>query len=598
MKLKTGFFSLLSLVCSASLAQAAPADLIWSNTNGFVSAAHCQINPVKNNPFYISQGKKSSSLDYTDLQNSRGVRQSYLLNRSLVRLKEDKKRSGYKSVDVIGISQTPKAPITKWFATRMDSGYLADSSLKNLQDYVIEIKSGVSAKEIPSVQIPTAGTFWQLAVEDGQTLGFTCKMKNTSVDYYMFNVFVTNQDQPVAHVGVSAEDTGIFKSIMTHLPSEADKILDSRMEEAPSDHRQSLETATHSGSVTAGLSPLEVAREAGEVLKSQKEELQQNINKPVDGTFATAKPISGTSQAAVKAQPTASATDDDDEEGDDDTLKAINSSQEYVVCINEDTLAVRDDSLSNVLFRAEKAETVLMTQSWDTPDKKVKNINGKDYTFVKVQFPERDGKNTGWLAQDYIRLEGQCSVTRKEETSTKMTPITQGGPIKNIDSEACCQFPTIKRPTHSYLSGMRRFKAGRSRGKRLHAACDLYRVHGEQAVSIADGKVITGLYYFYQGTYAMEVQYPGGTVARYGELTGKAAKGVSNGAKVTRGQTLGYIGTVNSGCCLPMLHFELYSGKGKGSLSTRGNKFQRRSDLMDPTKYLLKWEKKTFGTSY
>ncbi|HRO67587.1 MAG TPA: hypothetical protein PL182_08490, partial [Pseudobdellovibrionaceae bacterium] len=95
-----------------------------------------------------------------------------------------------------------------------------------------------------------------------------------------------------------------------------------------------------------------------------------------------------------------------------------------------------------------------------------------------------------------------------------------------------------------------------------------------------------------------EVQHPGGFIVRYGEVTGKKASNAGAGKSVKTGQTLGYIGTVNSKCCKPMLHFELYAGTKKGSLSTRGNKFQRRSDLMDPTKHLRKWEKMEFGTGY
>lgn len=606
MTFKAGFISLLSLVCSASIAQAAPPDFIWSNSEGFVSAANCQIVPVKNNPFFISEGKKASALDYTDLENSKGARQSYLLNRSLIRLKEGKARAGVKLIDVIGVSETPKAPVTKWFASRMDSGYLADSSVKDLANYVLEIKSGVAVKEIPSIKVPTVGSFWQLETENDQTMGFRCSVKGKTVDYYMFNVFVANQSQAVAKIGVSAEDTGIFKSILTHLPTEADKVLDSRMTEAPTEHRQSLESSSGAGSVAAVVtSPLEVAKTAGDAIKAQNEATEKNTNKPMEGV-ATAPAVSqaavpgnNVSQAVVDAAPMQNDGTDEEEE-EDATLNVINSRQEYVVCINEDTLAVRDEALSNVLFRAEKSESVLPFQSWDAADKKIKNINGKDYTFVKVQFPEREGQNVGWLAQDYVRLEGQCSTAKKpEESKGGMTPITPKGPVASIDSPACCDFPTIGRPKQSYLSGMRRFKAGRGGGKRLHAACDLYRVHGEQAVSLTEGKVVRGLYSFYQGTYALEVQYPGGFIARYGELTGKVVKNASTGAKVTRGQTLGYIGTVNSGCCAPMLHFEIYSGKSKGPLSTKGGtRFRRRVDLVDPTKHLLKWEKMKFGTSY
>jgi murein DD-endopeptidase MepM/ murein hydrolase activator NlpD len=107
--------------------------------------------------------------------------------------------------------------------------------------------------------------------------------------------------------------------------------------------------------------------------------------------------------------------------------------------------------------------------------------------------------------------------------------------------------------------------------------------------------VIRNLYYFYQGTYALEVKHAGGFIVRYGEITGKKAKEISEGGKVKQGQIVGYMGKVNSKCCEPMLHFELYTGKKTGSLSQRGkgNKYHRRSDLVDPTKYLLRWEQES-----
>ena len=46
-----------------------------------------------------------------------------------------------------------------------------------------------------------------------------------------------------------------------------------------------------------------------------------------------------------------------------------------------------------------------------------------------------------------------------------------------------------------------------------------------------------------------------------------------------------------------MLHFELFSGKGSGSLSG-GGEYKRRWDLLNPTERLRKWEKAKFGSNY
>ena len=134
---------------------------------------------------------------------------------------------------------------------------------------------------------------------------------------------------------------------------------------------------------------------------------------------------------------------------------------------------------------------------------------------------------------------------------------------------------------------------GAGRGGRLHAACDLYRFKNEPIMAVAPGTVLRPIYPFYQGTFALEVRHSGGFVVRYGEITGKVAAGIRSGAPVSMGQVVGYMGKVNSGCCNPMLHFELYSGSRTGALNG-GGKFRRRADLLDPTQYLRRWQETQF----
>ena len=277
----------------------------------------------------------------------------------------------------------------------------------------------------------------------------------------------------------------------------------------------------------------------------------------------------------------------DTEETEVPVLKGVNN----VVCISGSTLNVRDESLDNVLFTARKGEKIKVFQGWGDNEKETV-IGGKTHKFVRVEFAEREESDQviGWVSDEFINTEEECAYTNgsviERDSSTT---------ISGIDDPKCCEFPTVKKVTHSFTSGMRRFKAGRSGGKRLHAACDLYRYKDEPIMAVAPGSVVRDRYYFYQGTYALEVRHSGGFVVRYGELTGKNVSGVSKGRSVKMGDRLGYIGVVNSGCCRPMLHFELYSGKKSGSLSQpKANRFQRRSDLMDPTPYLLKWQSEKF----
>lgn len=82
-----------------------------------------------------------------------------------------------------------------------------------------------------------------------------------------------------------------------------------------------------------------------------------------------------------------------------------NSSPVYIVCVAGDSLKVRDESLQKTLFSAKRGEKVIPSTAASDAKKAV--IGGTQYTFVKSQFPERKGA-IGWVAQEFLRLEGQC----------------------------------------------------------------------------------------------------------------------------------------------------------------------------------------------
>lgn len=282
------------------------------------------------------------------------------------------------------------------------------------------------------------------------------------------------------------------------------------------------------------------------------------------------------------------------------SAKVVKGQFEYVVCTESTDLLVRNESLSKVIFEVKRHEPVKLFQGWGE-NRRSRVVKGKKYSYVKAQFPEHEGNaydGIGWVSQDYIKLKSECAGFK--EADSGKDDLTKSEPAPNVsitglNDPNCCNFPLIMRPTASYESGMRMFGARRSGGRRLHAACDLYRRINEPIEAVAPGSVIRNPYYFYQGTYALEVKHAGGFVVRYGEITGRRVKGVHAGAKVRAGQTIAYMGKVNSNCCEPMLHFELYSGRRSGSLTVGGNKYQRRSDLMNPTKFLRSWEERKFG---
>lgn len=167
--------------------------------------------------------------------------------------------------------------------------------------------------------------------------------------------------------------------------------------------------------------------------------------------------------------------------------------------------------------------------------------------------------------------------------STASNPSAGGATAHSAPApQGKVRFPLATRPAESYKQGMRRFGSNR-KGGRLHAGCDLYAKVGTPILAMDDGEVIA-FYAFYLGTYALEVRHSS-FIARYGEITKALPAGVKAGAKITRGQTIGYVGHL-TGLNMSMLHLELYGGKGTGPLTVKSGAYKRRSDLIDPTAIL------------
>ncbi len=281
--------------------------------------------------------------------------------------------------------------------------------------------------------------------------------------------------------------------------------------------------------------------------------------------YSTARPIHEAAATAASATATAQVLNTGMNLGE--------GNFELVACA--EALAVRDTSLKRILFSAGPFETVKLVQSFE---------NDSHVNYVRVQFPEHEAM--GWVPENAVRLRSECAGANTRPSLIQQPQLT-----------AAWTFPVLSRPAANYKTDQRMFRAARA-GGRLHAACDLYRTTGEQALAVSSGQVIRDRYYFYEGTYAIEVRHSDGKVVRYGEITGKAAPSIKLNSNVATGQTVGYVGKVNSGCCTPMLHFEMYSGRASGPLTQGSTGFQRRSDLIDPSSYLTTWEKAKFGKNW
>lgn len=552
----------LAPLLNAGQALAADSNLpkyIWDNQEGLKSAEHCRIAPMQEANFRISTYFGAGNSLTENLRNYNGIRQSHLINGSLLKLIDGPQKRNYEKIQVIGVNSNQEIRKNRWFTERLDSGYLYNRSLAPVEDYVIEVDPQ-DALDFGNGSEHKADYFKVHGKTQYEKID--CPEIDTSREYLLFHVYSkTNSEGPIAQVGVYWDETNLFTNIATHKKLDALNMIPTLLQDENLAADLAAERTFMENTFT------EEERESYKQEQSTQESLNNSMRKSLERT---------------EAQET---TQEDEE------IKT-QEGFEQVVCIGSQTLNVRHQNLKDVIFRARSGEAVKVFQSWGE-DKKTTVIGGVEYDFIKVEFPEREesDQKEGWVADNFVEAESDCKFVSQTQDQGDRISDTQ---ITGLEDEKCCEFPTVRRATHPYTSGMRRFRAGRGGGTRLHAAADIYRYKDEPILAVAPGEVIRNRYYFYQGTYALEVVHSGGFVVRYGEITGRGPNKVKSGADIKMGERIGYMGVVNSGCCRPMLHFELYDGSKRGSLSQRGNKFQRRSDLMNPTPYLLRWEDEKF----
>lgn len=275
-------------------------------------------------------------------------------------------------------------------------------------------------------------------------------------------------------------------------------------------------------------------------------------------------------------------------EADKTPTPPVTSPQQKVICTQSAPLRIYDESLNTIIYKAPKYLPVKVFQDWNggPADKTVKG-----HAIVKVQLTTGSGKEiNGWAASTYIKPAQECSGMPLMYGGKDGEEVIPGSTVVVESPANCCRFPTLKPPSAAYTngSGRRYFGARRRNGQRAHAAADLLRPEGEKVLSIDGGKVLRK-YHFYAGSHAIEVKHDNGMVARYGEVDKREVAGSESGTRIIKGQ---HIGNVSH---LKMLHFEIYTDTVRGPLTIEGSgKYWRRSDLIDPTPLLLKWQDMTF----
>ncbi len=514
----------------STLAYAEVPLLTWDNQDGF-KFQNCELETTRESDFSFASYYGRGNKDTENLRNYAGVRQSHLVNFSLVKNANGKSKRSHKYIEVVGVNNDPDIQRNRWFSRRGDKGYLYHRSINPIEDYVLILDKQL---KFPFATL-NRRTYWSVAFEGSY---YKLKCENSSNrNYLVFKVFKEGDITPQALVGVSSQETNIFADFMTGTYIDTEKLVPGLEDEIK-------------------IKDLDLFYTEAEV-----DDFEDDIE--------TAKP--------------------------NPTTEIFGNSTDLVVCTSAAKLAVRPSrdemqrTKKSFLFWALKGERVKVAQSFNKKD--YRRINGVTYEFVNIELPDRESNDqkSGWVAKSFIQQLSKCKYVDSKYDDIQRVDIT------SLNDEHCCEFPTSGKPK-TYTSGERSFGSRRSSGKRKHAACDLYRQKNEPVLAVAPGLVLNTPFKYYMGTYAVDILHPGGFIVRYGEISKKRAKGIRKGAKVDIKDVIGYVGQIDSKSRPPMLHFELYSGEGTGKLSDSNypNKFKRRSDLMNPTDYLLKWENEKF----
>ncbi len=481
-------------------------------------------------------------------------------------------KSKYRLVQIIAANQN-KTTVNDVASSQGEREIsVANSSLHNIKDFQLV------------ATLPTGSTIIARPVFDGNQYSFlSCTQSVDAGDYMLFLLKSTDGSFKTVELGLRAKDFDYFKNYQVTLVdednanSEEEEALAKRSHDFYLKNKPGVEDALDSGGNQGANSQSKLRNYFINSYVAPK-----RYQAPVAPTAAATKALPSAPPQTVKSQTNHQAS----------PSAAVSASSsgsiEYVVCTSSARLNVRDESLSRIIFQANQYEVVKPYQGWNT-DSWRKKINGKNYNFIKVEFPGRtSGVRLGWVADYFVKMRGSCSGAPTKSIST--APAT-GGASKSYSA----LFPTATRPFQSYLTDGRSFGASRSNGRR-HAGVDLIQSQGEPVKAIQNGVVIKDPYAFYNGTWAVEIRFENGSVGRFGEVQNNFPSNIRMGQKVQAGQLIGYVGKALS---RPMLHFEMYSGSSSGNLTNRGSfPYMRRSDLANPTEIVRTLERITFGKSY
>ena len=393
------FAAVGALLLQPMMAQAA-SRYIW-DANGFQSANNCVITSQPDIPFYVVQGTNAQSAQISDEE-----QEGQISNGSLVKVMGSDDNQRQKFVNVVSSSSEVK----------LEEGYMTTGSMKELSNFILQVKNSgkIAGHDLKD-------TFWQTTFSGDDYVSYLCKRGSDKRGYVAFKVFVAGQEEAIAEVGVSKSDTALFKSSIAHTVDEATKMIAQSSSNESSSHVATTNSSTSSSSHSSSAVVRPQVQSQGHAAVAPLPEVQHQVE----------------AQSVIESQPQQTLARVVRTEEAPAQQVQVPAALKSIICIGSGNAQVRSENLKSVLFLAPKNQEVKLLGSFGQGPST--QIEGKKVSFIKVQVIGQRGQNTGWVSEEIVKTQAQCSA----QVSVRPAPQTEPQPVVQDHPQSSAKFDPL-----------------------------------------------------------------------------------------------------------------------------------------------------------
>lgn len=400
----------LALCFSLLVAPATQADnlksYLWSNQTGFLEASECQPSTSEESGFFVVRSKGKGRKSYENMRTHAGGVKHYLLNDALVKAAKGTRKRSYEYVQVVGLSPQPSVIVNRWFAKRLDEGYVFQSSLKEIKNFVFELRS-VDRSKTGELPVSPNGLFLQSKMNGKSYSTLKCGAK----EYVLFDAFRTGSEDPTALIGINIDETAVLARITTRTPEQAEDVAAERLQ-------AQQEAQTNSAAPVTGAPAVSTETPTRSLPETAPTPTPSPLNVDREYTVRASTPLEDDRAGADEEETTVDAEETDEEADiEDETaetegeepVEEFDGNYETVVCLENKSasVAVRSDDLQKVLFNLKNGVPVKVSQDWEGNTTVQREIHGVTYDFVRVQVTADN--RIGWIASTFVKQKSHCA---------------------------------------------------------------------------------------------------------------------------------------------------------------------------------------------